>query len=78
MKVELTPDAEHWVQTEAEAGIFPTPEGAVHYAVNETERRALLAKLDSAVAEGGRMTADEVLAKITEGLAARHLQAKAS
>ena len=64
MKVELTPDAEHWVRTEVEAGTFETPEDAVRYAIRETKRLALLAKLDAAVAEGGGLTAEEVMERI--------------
>ena len=60
MKIELTPDAAHWVQAEIAAGTFPTAEDAVRYAINQAKTIALRAKLDAAVAEGGDNSADDV------------------
>ena len=60
MKVELTPDAAHWVAAEIAAGTFPTAEDAVRFAIQQTKIAALRDKLDAAVAEGGSHTADDV------------------
>ena len=60
MKIELTPDAAHWVQAEIAAGTFLTAEDAVRYAINQAKTTALRAKLDAAIAEGGDNSADDV------------------
>ena len=60
MKIELTPDAAHWVEAEMAAGTFLTAEDAVHYAINQAKTSALRAKLDAAVAAAGDNSADEV------------------
>ena len=60
MKVELTPDAAQWVQAEIAAGTFPTPDDAVRHAVQEAKRASLRAGLDSAEAEGGHFSTDDV------------------
>ncbi|MBF0339282.1 MAG: hypothetical protein HQL05_15795, partial [Nitrospirae bacterium] len=58
MKVELTPDAAQWVETELAAGNFPTAEDAVGYAINHAKIAKLRAELEAAEAEGGRFTSD--------------------
>ena len=68
MKVELTPDATHWVEVEIAAGTFPTAEDAVRYAINQAKTIALRAKLDAAVAEGGENSADDVRSYVRQHL----------
>ena len=68
MKVELTPDAAHWVEAEIAAGTFPTAEDAVRFAVQQAKIAALRAKLDAAVAEGGSHSADDVVAYVEQHL----------
>ena len=68
VKIELTPDAAHWVEAEIAAGTFQTAEDAVRYAINQAKATALRAKLDAAVAEGGDNTADDVRAHIRRHL----------
>ena len=60
MKVELTPDAEQWVQAAVAAGTFATPEDAVRHAIQEAKRASLRAALDAAEAEGGNFSTDDV------------------
>jgi hypothetical protein len=60
LKVELTPDAAQWVEAEIAAGTFPTPEDAVRFAIQQAKLNALRNTLDSAEAEGGSFTTDEV------------------
>jgi Arc/MetJ-type ribon-helix-helix transcriptional regulator len=59
MKVELTPDAAHWVQVELAAGRFPTAEDAVRYAINRAKQAELRDMLDASEAEGGNNTSEE-------------------
>ena len=68
VKIELTPDAAHWVEAEPAAGTFPTPEDAVRHAINQAKATALRAKLDAAVAEGGNNSADDVLEFVRQHL----------
>ena len=68
MKVELTPDAAQWVETEIAAGTFPTPEDAVRFAIQQAKLGALREKLDAAVAAGGSHTADDVRAHVRQHL----------
>jgi Arc/MetJ-type ribon-helix-helix transcriptional regulator len=68
MKIELTPDAAHWVEAELAAGTFPTPEDAVRFAINQAKTAALRAKLDAAVAEGGDNSADDVRSFVRQHL----------
>jgi Arc/MetJ-type ribon-helix-helix transcriptional regulator len=60
VKVELTPDAAQWVEAELAAGRFPTAEDAIRYAVNYARLSELRAELQTAEAEGGSFTTDEV------------------
>jgi hypothetical protein len=60
LKVELTPDAAHWVQAALAAGRFPTAEDAIRHAVNQVKLIELRAELAAAEAEGGSFTTDEV------------------
>jgi Arc/MetJ-type ribon-helix-helix transcriptional regulator len=60
LKVELTPDAAQWVQTEIAAGRFPTAEDAIRHAVNQAKLVELRAELAAAEAEGGSYTTEEV------------------
>ncbi|QWR78552.1 ribbon-helix-helix domain-containing protein [Candidatus Magnetomonas plexicatena] len=60
MKVELTPDAAQWVEAELDAGLFPTAEDAVRYAVNYARVSQLRSELEAAEAEGGSFNSDEV------------------
>jgi Arc/MetJ-type ribon-helix-helix transcriptional regulator len=68
MKVELTPDAAHWVDAELAAGTFPTAEDAVRYAIIQAKTTALRAKLDAAMKEGGENTAEETRAYVKQQL----------
>jgi Arc/MetJ-type ribon-helix-helix transcriptional regulator len=68
MKIELTPDAAQWVEAEVAAGMFPTAEDAVRYAIQKTKTDALRAKLDAAVAEGGENSAEYVQRYVSERL----------
>jgi hypothetical protein len=60
LKVELTPDAAHWVQAELAAGRFPTAEDAIRHAVNQAKLIELRDELAAAEAEGGSFSTDEV------------------
>jgi Arc/MetJ-type ribon-helix-helix transcriptional regulator len=60
LKVELTADAEQWVQAELAAGRFATAEDAVRYAIDRAKRAELREMLDASEAEGGSFTTDEV------------------
>ena len=68
MKVELTPDAAHWVQHSVATGRFATGEDAVRYAVNETKRAELRAMLEASEAEGGEHSSDDVRRFVREHL----------
>ena len=68
MKVELTPDAVQWVQAELAAGRFPTAEDAVRYAINRAKRAELREMLDTAEAEGGSHTSDDVRRHVRDHL----------
>ena len=59
MKVELTPDAAHWVKAELASGRFPTAEDAVRYAINRARQAELRDMLDASEAEGGNHTSEE-------------------
>ena len=78
MKIELTPDAAHWVEAEVAAGTFPTAEDAVRYAINQAKTIALRAKLDAAVAEGGDNSADDVRAHVRQHLDKRSMMPEVS
>ena len=60
MKVELTPDAELWVQAEVAAGTFPTAEDAVRHAIRQAKLNSLREMLEASEAEGGGHTSEEV------------------
>jgi Arc/MetJ-type ribon-helix-helix transcriptional regulator len=60
LKVELTPDAAQWVQTELAAGRFATAEDAIRHAVNQAKLIELRAELAAAEAEGGSYTTNDV------------------
>ena len=60
MKVELTPDAEQWVAARIAAGVFPTPEDAVRFAICQAREAELRAELDAAVAGGGQHSPADV------------------
>ncbi len=62
MKIELTPDAAHWIEAELAAGTFQTPEDAVRFAISQAKTTALRAKLDAAVAESGDNSVDDMRA----------------
>lgn len=68
VKVELTPDAAHWVQAEIAAGRFPTAEDAVRYAINRAKRAELREVLDAAEAEGGSHTSEDVRRHVRDHL----------
>jgi Arc/MetJ-type ribon-helix-helix transcriptional regulator len=68
VKVELTPDAAQWVETEVAAGRFATAEDAVRYAINRAKRTELREMLDAAEAEGGAHTSEDVRRHVREHL----------
>ncbi len=68
MKIELTPDAAHWVEHSVASGRFATHEDAVRYAVNETKRAELRAMIEASIAEGGAYSSEDVLAYVNEEL----------
>ncbi len=68
MKVELTPDAAQWVQTELAAGRFVTAEDAVRYAINCVKRAELREMLDATEAEGGSHSTDEARCHVRDHL----------
>jgi hypothetical protein len=68
MKVELTPDAAQWVQTEVAAQRFPTAEDAVRYAINQVKRAELRAMLDASEAEGGAHSSADMRRHVREHL----------
>jgi len=78
LKVELTPDAAHWVEAEIAAGTFPTAEDAVRYAINQAKTIALRAKLDTAIAEGGDNSADDVRSYLRQHLDKRGMTPQVS
>ncbi|WP_237476833.1 ribbon-helix-helix domain-containing protein [Lichenibacterium dinghuense] len=61
MEIELTPDAARWVEAEVASGTYPSPEEAVRQAVDQLRLSALRAKIDAAIAGGGRNTSEEAL-----------------
>lgn len=68
MEVELTPDAVRWVEAEVASGTYPSPEAAVRQAVDQLRISALKAKIDAAIAEGGRNTSEDALRFVREHL----------
>jgi Arc/MetJ-type ribon-helix-helix transcriptional regulator len=60
MKVELTPDAAQWVEAALATGRFATAEDAVRYAINYAKISEIRTELESAEAEGGSFTTDDV------------------
>lgn len=74
MKIELTPDAAQWVQSELDAGHFPTAEDAVRFAVNEAKRRALGTMLEASRREGGSYSAEDVRLYVSDQLDRRALK----
>jgi Arc/MetJ-type ribon-helix-helix transcriptional regulator len=68
MKVELSPDAAQWVETEIAAGRFTNAEDAIRYAVNYAKMSELRKELEAAEAEGGAFTSDEVRRYVREHL----------
>jgi Arc/MetJ-type ribon-helix-helix transcriptional regulator len=78
MKVELTPDAAQWVETELAAGRFATAEDAVRYAINWAKRAELREALDSAEAEGGAHTGEDVRRHVRDRLDSRKQTSKVS
>jgi Arc/MetJ-type ribon-helix-helix transcriptional regulator len=68
LKVELTPDAAQWIEAELAAGTFLTPEDAVRFAISQAKTRALRAKLDAAVAEGGDNSVEDMRAFVNRHL----------
>jgi Arc/MetJ-type ribon-helix-helix transcriptional regulator len=72
LKIELTPDAAHWVRTEVESGRFATPEDAVRYAINQTKRAELRDMLDASEAAGGEHSSADVRRYVREHLDRGH------
>ena len=72
MKVELTPDAAHWVRTAVDTGRFATAEDAVRYAINQVNRAELRAMLDASEAEGGAHSSADVRRHVREHLDRGH------
>jgi Arc/MetJ-type ribon-helix-helix transcriptional regulator len=68
LKVELSPDAEQWVQAEVAAGRFATAEDAVRYAINRAKRAELGEMLDASEAEGGRHSSEDVRSHVRNHL----------
>lgn len=68
MEIELTPDAARWVEAEVASGTYPSPEAAVRQAVDELRLSALRAKLEAAIAEGGRNTSEDALRFVRDHL----------
>jgi len=68
LKVELTADAEQWVQAELAAGRFATAEDAVRYAIDRAKRAELREMLDASEAEGGSFTTEEVRRQVGDHL----------
>lgn len=72
MKVELTPDAAQWVETELDAGHFPTAEDAVRYAIYHAKISQLRAELEAAESKGGSFTPEEARRMVNERLDSLH------
>lgn len=68
MKVELTPDAQQWVEAMIASGRFATAEDAVRFAINRAKRNELREMLNATEAEGGGYTSDDVLRHVREHL----------
>jgi Arc/MetJ-type ribon-helix-helix transcriptional regulator len=68
VNVELSPDAAEWVEARLAAGRFSTREDAVRYAINRAKRADLCEMLDSAEAEGGSHTSEEVRRHVRDHL----------
>jgi len=60
VKVNLTPDAAQWVESELANGHFPAAEDAIQHAVNLAKLSQLRAQLEAAEAEGGAFSSDDV------------------
>ena len=78
MKVELTPDAEQWVEAMVDSGRFATAEDAVRFAINRAKRSELREMLDATEAEGGSYTADEARRHVRDHLDKQASSQKAS
>jgi Arc/MetJ-type ribon-helix-helix transcriptional regulator len=72
MKVELTPDVAHWVESGVASGRFVTAEDAVRYAINNARRSELRAMLDATEAEGGSFSTDDARRHVREHLDRKH------
>jgi Arc/MetJ-type ribon-helix-helix transcriptional regulator len=68
MKVELTPDAAHWVEAALASGRFVTPEEAVRYAIVRARHAELRDMLDATEAEGGSHSTAEARAHVRDHL----------
>lgn len=60
MRVDLTPDAESWVEAEIASGRSATPAEAVQKAVKAAKLTRLRADIGEAEAEGGAHTSEDV------------------
>lgn len=60
MKVELTPEAARWVETELAAGHFATAEDAIEAAVITAKLTGLREELAAAISNPHRYTMDQV------------------
>jgi len=78
VKVELTPDAAQWVEAELAAGRFATAEDAVRYAIIWAKRAELREMLESAEAEGGSHSGEDVRRYVREHLDRLNQTPKAS
>lgn len=68
MKVELTPDAQLWVEAMIASGRFATAEDAVRFAINRAKRNELREMIDASEAEGGSFSADDARAHVRDHL----------
>ncbi len=68
MKVELTPDAQQWVEAMIASGRFATAEDAVRFAINRAKRNDLRGMLEATEAEGGEFSAEDALLHVREHL----------
>ena len=59
MKIELTPDAELWVEAMIASGRFATAEEVVRFAIESAKRDELRSMLDASEAEGGSFTSED-------------------
>lgn len=71
MQIELTPEAARWVEAEVAAGAYPSPEEAVRDAVDRLRLATLRAKLDAAIAEGGRNSSEDAMRFVRNHLEGR-------